>query len=69
VNVYNLTSGDVIVKIANSRPKSPSIGPEFPVTIPSGGKLTWKISRKAGDVYLQQRKCGELRRSDGVPRH
>ena len=48
VNVYNLTGGDVTITITNSRPESRSIGPEFPVTILSGGKMTWKISQREG---------------------
>ena len=46
VKVYNLTNSDVTINITNSRPESPSFGPEVPVRIPSGEVKTWKISQR-----------------------
>ena len=46
MKVYNLTSSEVTINITNSRPESRSVGPEFPVRIPSGESKTWKISQR-----------------------
>lgn len=58
VKVYNLTGSDVVVTITNSRPISPSVGPEFPVTIPSGRSGTWKISQREM-MYIRSSKDAE----------
>lgn len=55
MQVYNLTRSDIIISITNSRPASQAIGPAFPVTIPSGEKVAWKISqREVMYIYSSQ---------------
>ena len=46
VKVYNLTSSDIVITISNSRPESGIIGPDVPITIPSGENKIWSISQR-----------------------